>query len=128
MTSRPSASPPGRAGARPATYDEAGRARAVVTSISWKCAAARGCLQRSIATALLCRMSGTFPTWYVGVRIAPPFGAHAWVAAEGRDVDEPYPAGYHQPPLTVAPRSGPAHRLIADEETGAAGRAVGSAP
>ena len=51
-------------------------------------------MPRSIATALLCRMSGTWPTWRVGVRTVAPFSAHAWVEAEGKPVDEVEPAGY----------------------------------
>ena len=90
-------------GARPATYGEASRARSVVTNSSWVCHGPKGCLPRSIATALLCRTRGAFPTWCVGVRIMPPFGAHAWVVAEGRDVDEPFPAGYHRTLVSVAP-------------------------
>ncbi|MEU2072372.1 lasso peptide biosynthesis B2 protein [Streptomyces anulatus] len=45
----------------------------------------RACLPRSLATALLCRLRGTWPTWCVGVRTAPPFAAHAWVEA-GREM------------------------------------------
>lgn len=92
-----------RAGARPATYEEAGRARAVVSGSSFVTGAAKGCLTRSLATVLLCRLSGVFPSWCVGVRVMPPFGAHAWVVAEGRDVDEPYPSGYHSVLLRVDP-------------------------
>ena len=88
-------------GARPATYAEASYARAVVTNTSLTCAAPKGCLPRSIATALLCRTHGSWPTWCVGVRVLPPFGAHAWVVAEGREVDEPSPPGYHRPLLQV---------------------------
>src|SRR5207247_420022 len=55
-------------GARPATYAEASYARAVVTNTSLTCAAPKGCLPRSIATALLCRTHGSWPTWCVGVR------------------------------------------------------------
>jgi hypothetical protein len=47
-------------------------------------------------------MQGEWPTWVTGVRMAP-FRAHAWVEAEGRLVDEPYPAGYHVPTMTVPP-------------------------
>ncbi|MGW7531257.1 lasso peptide biosynthesis B2 protein [Amycolatopsis sp. NPDC054798] len=88
-------------GARPATYREASYARAVVTNTSLACAAPKGCLRRSIATALLCRTRGCWPTWCVGVRVLPPFGAHAWVVAEGREVDEPSPPGYHRSLLRV---------------------------
>ncbi|MGW0515729.1 lasso peptide biosynthesis B2 protein [Crossiella sp. NPDC003009] len=74
-------------GARPATYEEASRARRTVTSVSVRCAG-EGCLPRSIATALLCRVRGSWPTWQAGVRTIP-FQAHAWVEAEGRPVAEP---------------------------------------
>ncbi|MEV0633911.1 lasso peptide biosynthesis B2 protein [Streptomyces sp. NPDC050619] len=76
-----------RRGARPARYDEALRARQEVTAVSTLCAG-RYCLQRSLATALLCRMRGHWPQWCSGVRTSP-FGAHAWVEAEGRPVGEP---------------------------------------
>ena len=45
-------------GVRPATYTEAAAAREAVVSVSVRCAG-RGCLPRSIATALLCRAHGT---------------------------------------------------------------------
>lgn len=90
-------------GARPAGYDEAARAREIVVGTSLLCTGPEGCLPRSIATAVLCRLQGTFPTWCAGVRVTPPFGAHAWVVAEGRDVGEPYPPGYHRVLLKVEP-------------------------
>lgn len=90
-------------GARPATYDMASQARDVVTRTSLHCTGPEGCLPRSIATAVLCRLQGCFPVWCVGVRVTPPFGAHAWVMADGRDVDEPYPADYHRVLLRVDP-------------------------
>lgn len=91
-----------RAGAAPASYAEASEARRAVLAVSVRCAG-EGCLQRSIATALLCRLRGTWPTWHTGVRIEP-FAAHAWVEADGRPVDEPHPAGLFRPIMTVAPR------------------------
>lgn len=90
-------------GARPATLTEAGAARRDTVANSAFCAGPLGCLPRSIATAFLCRLRGTWPTWVAGVRKHPPFGAHAWVEAEGAAVDEPYPAGFHIPLLTVPP-------------------------
>ncbi|MFI6290856.1 lasso peptide biosynthesis B2 protein [Nonomuraea sp. NPDC050790] len=89
------------AGSRPATYAEASRAREVVTRTSRACASPKGCLPRSIATALLCRSRGSWPVWCAGVRVLPPFGAHAWVLAEGLPVDEPAPPGYHRVLLRV---------------------------
>jgi hypothetical protein len=90
-----------RTGARPAGYADASAARRAVVTVSVLCAG-EGCLQRSIATALLCRFDGVWPTWRVGVRVEP-FGAHAWVEADGRPVDEPHPAGSYRPILSVEP-------------------------
>ncbi|MGH3748271.1 MAG: lasso peptide biosynthesis B2 protein [Micromonosporaceae bacterium] len=90
-----------RRGARPATVSQASAARSAVTKVSALCAG-EGCLQRSLATALLCRMRGAWPTWCTGVRTAP-FTAHAWVAAEGVPVDEPHPPGHFRPMITVPP-------------------------
>ncbi|TDD27623.1 lasso peptide biosynthesis B2 protein [Actinomadura sp. KC06] len=94
-----------RAGARPATYEQARAARETVTGVSLACLGPRGCLPRSLATALLCRLGGAWPTWCVGARTLPPFGAHAWVEAEGRLVEENVPDGYLAPLMTVPPRT-----------------------
>ncbi|MEV6302676.1 lasso peptide biosynthesis B2 protein [Actinoplanes sp. NPDC051861] len=83
-----------RRGARPAGYAEAKAARDLVIAVSLRCLGPRGCLPRALATVLLCRLAGTWPTWCVGVRVAPPFGAHSWVEADGLLVDEPMPEGY----------------------------------
>ncbi|HET6211385.1 MAG TPA: lasso peptide biosynthesis B2 protein [Micromonosporaceae bacterium] len=85
-----------RRGARTATYAEAKAARDTVVAVSLTCAARQGCLPRSLATALVCRVHGCWPAWCVGVRRMPPFVAHAWVEAGGAPVDEDYPAGYHR--------------------------------
>ncbi|WP_083931946.1 lasso peptide biosynthesis B2 protein [Nocardiopsis salina] len=77
-----------RGGARPAGLHETFLARQDVESTSLHCAGPEGCVQRSIATAVLCRLGGSWPTWCVGVRTRPPFGAHAWVEAEGTPVGE----------------------------------------
>jgi len=90
-----------RRGARPATYDKAKAARDDVVAVSLLCAAREGCLPRSLATVLLCRASGTWPTWCLGARRVPPFGAHAWVEAQGTPVDEPYPPDYFRTFFTV---------------------------
>ncbi|BCL30570.1 lasso peptide biosynthesis B2 protein [Streptomyces aurantiacus] len=89
-----------RRGARPARYDEALRARQDVTAVSTLCAG-RYCLPRSLATALLCRMRGHWPTWCSGVRTTP-FGAHAWVEADGRPVGEPSDTATYRPMITVS--------------------------
>ena len=90
-----------RRGARPAGYDNAKAARDAVLAVSLRCLGPQGCLPRSVAVALLCRMSGTWPTWCAGVRVMPPFGAHAWVEADGVPVDENLPAQYFRPVMTV---------------------------
>lgn len=75
-------------GARPATYDEADAALQAVVASRKRLAGSFGCLPRSIAAALLCRMRGSWPRWCVGTRVAPPFRAHAWLEADGRMVRE----------------------------------------
>jgi hypothetical protein len=92
-------------GARPAGFERAAAARDAVTTVSLVCAGREGCLQRSIATALLCRARGSWPTWCVGVRTAPPFAAHAWVEAEGRMVGEGVPEGYFRVLISVPPQA-----------------------
>lgn len=74
-------------GTRRAGYAEAARARRSVVAVSTRCAGL-GCLQRSVATVLLCRWHGQWADWCTGFR-TQPFGAHAWVEADGRPVDEP---------------------------------------
>jgi Transglutaminase-like superfamily len=74
-------------GTLPATYAEVARARQSVVSVSTRCAGL-GCLQRSVATVLMCRIRGRWADWCTGFRIQP-FGAHAWVEVDGRPVDEP---------------------------------------
>lgn len=90
-----------RRGARPATYAEAKAARDDVVAVSLLCAAREGCVHRSLATALRCRAGGAWPTWAVGARRVPPFGAHAWVEADGEMVDEDYPPDYFRTFFTV---------------------------
>ncbi|PRY41471.1 lasso peptide biosynthesis B2 protein [Umezawaea tangerina] len=86
-------------GARPATATQALRARRATVSVSARCAG-HGCLQRSVATVLLCRMSGRWPDWCTGVRTRP-FRAHAWVEVDGVPVGEvDGMAGFH-PTMTV---------------------------
>lgn len=85
-----------RVGARPATYEQAKKARDDVVAVSLLCAAREGCVPRSLATVLICRAAGAWPAWCVGARRVPPFGAHAWVEAEGSPVDEDYPPDYFQ--------------------------------
>lgn len=93
-----------RCGAAPATYRQAQEARDAVLAVSLSCAGPQGCLRRSVATALLCRMTGRWPTWCVGVRVLPPFGAHAWVEAEGSLVDEEVPETYFSRLMALPPK------------------------
>jgi hypothetical protein len=88
-----------RRGARPATPDQARAARAAVVALSARCAG-EACLQRSLATVMLCRLRGVWPTWRSGVRVHP-FQAHAWVEVDGEMIDEPHPQGYFHPIMTV---------------------------
>ncbi|WP_431981730.1 lasso peptide biosynthesis B2 protein [Streptomyces qinglanensis] len=88
-------------GARPATLDEAQRARDDVLAVSLAAGGQKGCLPRSLATVLLCRMRGTRVAWCVGVRTRPPFAAHAWVEAEGVLVGEDAEPAYFQRFMTT---------------------------
>lgn len=92
-----------RRGARPATAAEAGNARDAMCAVSLTCAGPRGCLPRSLGAALLCRARGSWPTWCTGVRVVPPFTAHAWLEAEGRPVGEGVPDDYFTRLISVAP-------------------------
>lgn len=96
-----------RRGAAPATHSQAKDARDAVLAVSLACTGPRGCLRRSLATTLLCRMSGWWPTWCVGARMLPPFGAHAWVEAEDRLVEEDVPGTYFSRLITVPPAGHP---------------------
>ena len=53
-----------RRGATPATYEQAKTARDTVVAVSLTCAAREGCLPRSLATVLLCRLQGSCPAWW----------------------------------------------------------------
>jgi hypothetical protein len=90
-----------RRGASPATVEQAKAARDDVVAVSLACAAREGCVARSLATVLLCRLRGWWPTWCVGARRVPPFAAHAWVEAEGVMVGEDYPPDYFRTLFTV---------------------------
>ncbi|MER6073735.1 lasso peptide biosynthesis B2 protein [Streptomyces sp. NPDC001817] len=92
-----------RRGAAPASGAQALRARDAVCAVSLRCAGPKGCLPRSLGAALLCRLGGTWPTWCTGVRVVPPFTAHAWIEAEGRPVGEDAPDGYFARLMAVGP-------------------------
>ncbi|MBX6391248.1 MAG: lasso peptide biosynthesis B2 protein, partial [Frankia sp.] len=91
--------------AAPADASQVEAALADVTAVSLVCRGAKGCVPRSLAAALLCRMSGTWPTWCAGVRTVAPFAAHAWLAVGDEMIGEPAPQGYFRPLMTVPPRS-----------------------
>jgi hypothetical protein len=91
-------------GARPATAATAARARQAVVTVSVRCAG-HGCLQRSIAAALLCRLGGTWPDWCTGVR-ALPFGAHAWIEVDGTAIGETDDIIHYRTVLSVRCASG----------------------
>lgn len=86
--------------ARPATSLDVSKAIDSVVAISLVCAG-QGCLPRSIAVSILCRMNGTWPEWCIGVR-REPFMAHAWLEVDGVPIREPFPAGYLQRLTRVA--------------------------
>jgi hypothetical protein len=91
-----------RRGAEPATFDQVRAARDAVTAVSLTCAAREGCVPRSLATILLCRLRGRWASWCVGARRIPPFGAHAWVEVGGLPVGEDeYPPDYFRTFFTV---------------------------
>jgi hypothetical protein len=98
-----------RRGAKRADYRQTLAAHEAVMAVSTVCRGPRGCLPRSLATALVCRASGAWPTWCVGVYAIAPFAAHAWVEADGTIVGEPVPADRLRPLLRVGPflRAGP---------------------
>ncbi|MFI6040786.1 lasso peptide biosynthesis B2 protein [Nocardia sp. NPDC051321] len=106
-----------RRGARPATTEQAAAARNAVVLVSLACAGREGCLPRSLATTLLCRTQGTWPTWCVGVRQLPPFCAHAWVEADGTMIGEDYPADYFRTFFTVPATPTPGQTLDANGGT-----------
>ncbi len=88
-------------GSRPATYEEAWNARQAVVSVSLACAGREGCLVRSLATTLLCRSHGYWPTWCLGARRLAPFYAHAWVEVDGVMIGEDVPSDYFRTFFTV---------------------------
>jgi hypothetical protein len=92
-----------RRGAPPATAAQAKNARDAMCGVSLLCAGPKGCLPRSLGAALLCRLTGSWPTWCTGASVVPPFNAHAWIEAEGRPIGEGAPDGYFTRLLTVGP-------------------------
>ncbi|WP_372412282.1 lasso peptide biosynthesis B2 protein [Streptomyces luteireticuli] len=89
-----------RLGAAPATIDQALAARQDIIAVSARCAGEH-CLQRSLATVLLCRTRGVWPTWRSGVR-GEPFRAHAWIEVDGQPIGEPPSTALYHPIITIA--------------------------
>lgn len=88
-------------GTSEADLRQATRALAIVTTVSLRCASGHGCLRRSLATVLLCRIWGVRATWLVGFRSPPP-QSHAWVEAGGEPVCETVdPRTIYNPMITV---------------------------
>jgi Transglutaminase-like superfamily len=87
--------------AAPATCRQAKDAHDTILASSVLCAG-RYCLQRSLATTVLCRIRGVWPTWCIGVRTAP-FVAHAWVEVDGQPIGEPRGPGYYRPLIVIPP-------------------------
>ncbi|MGH3926671.1 MAG: lasso peptide biosynthesis B2 protein [Pseudonocardiaceae bacterium] len=63
------------------------RAWDIVTTVSLRCASGHGCLRRSLAVIVLCRLSGARVSWRVGFRSPPP-QIHAWVEVGGAPIRE----------------------------------------
>ncbi|MFC6879150.1 MULTISPECIES: lasso peptide biosynthesis B2 protein [Actinomadura] len=97
-----------RAGARPARRHEAEALCEDVLAVSLRAHGHAACLRRSLAVVLLGRMRGVWPTWCVGVLLAPPFTAHAWVEAEDAMVGERIDARFYGRLIRVAPSGDPA--------------------
>jgi hypothetical protein len=88
-----------RRGAGPATTGQALAARQAAVAVSARCAGL-GCLQRSVAAALMCRAQGTWADWCTGFRTRP-FAAHAWLEVDGVPVGEPEGLAVFQSVITV---------------------------
>lgn len=87
--------------AMPASATQALAARRDVLAVSPRSADCP--LRRSIATALLCRARGVWPTWCTGVRTAP-FAAHAWIEVDGHPVGEPHAPAHYRRLQSIPPR------------------------
>ncbi|WP_409527722.1 lasso peptide biosynthesis B2 protein [Rhizobium lusitanum] len=92
-----------RVGCRAATPEEVAAARNAIVYVSTTCAG-EGCLPRSIATAMLCRIHGVWPVWRAGAR-QEPFEAHAWVEADGVPIGENFKSGYFTVMMEVSPEA-----------------------
>lgn len=89
-------------GARESTPQQAAVVRAYICAVSARCAG-QGCLQRSIAVVLMCRLAGHVPAWKTGYQV-DPFLAHAWVEAGSSPVQEPSSVATYAVVLEVTPQ------------------------
>jgi hypothetical protein len=91
------------AGAIPASLALAQRCRAIVITVSPRAASDHGCLGRSLAVLVACRLAGRTVTWRVGVASPPP-SLHAWVEVDDTPVGERFdPRLLYSPIITVCP-------------------------
>ncbi|WP_236788006.1 lasso peptide biosynthesis B2 protein [Amycolatopsis sp. GM8] len=90
-----------RVGASPAGLEAAVRARACVTTVSLRCASDHGCLLRSVAIVVACRLTGRSVLWQVGTASPPP-ASHAWVEAADTPVGEPFDPRLLYSPIITA--------------------------
>jgi hypothetical protein len=84
----------------PARTSSARAAHAAVTTVSLRCASNHGCLLRSIAVVLLCRMHGQRVLFVVGFSSPPP-ASHAWVETETGPIGEPFDPRLRYTPAIV---------------------------
>ncbi|WP_370622989.1 lasso peptide biosynthesis B2 protein [Streptomyces tsukubensis] len=95
-----------RAGARGATYAQAYQARSSVVALGPRGVDAGlidpGGVRRSLATVLLCRLHGTWPTWCTAARTDTQ-EPRSWVEAGGRPVGEPFPPDRGRVVVRVGP-------------------------
>ncbi|MGW4528407.1 lasso peptide biosynthesis B2 protein [Amycolatopsis sp. NPDC004378] len=90
-----------RTGANEAEFESAMRARACVTTVSLRCASDHGCLLRSVAIVVACRLAGGSVRWYVGTASPPP-ASHAWVEVADAPIGELFdPRLLYNPIVTV---------------------------
>ena len=92
-----------RRDATPATFEQAKAARDTVVAVSLHCAAREGCVARSLATVLLCRLSGRWRPGASapgGCRRSAPTPGWRPRAAGGED----YPPDYFRTFFTVPGR------------------------
>jgi len=93
-------------GAVPAGHETTLSAHTAVTTVNLWCASPHGCLLRSVAVVLLCRLSSERPRWVVGFSSPPP-ASHAWVETIEGPVGEPVdPRDHYTPAITLSEEAG----------------------